>query len=139
MPATPTRLPLGHGERVLVVDDEVALAQMTRTLLAEHNYLVAVADGPAAALGAFRQGGHYDLVLVDFDMPMMDGVRLTQALRNIKSDLRAILVTGSQEIQTGHDLTGRFAAVISKPFTAETLLVAMDRALHADGRASGGS
>ncbi len=128
--ATSAPLPLGRGERVLVVDDEAALAQMVQTLLAEHNYTATVADGPAAALSAFTQGGQFDLVLVDLNMPVMDGMRLAKVLHNIKPGLRVILVTGSQEMMSEQTKLGQFAAVVAKPFTAETLLVAMDKALR---------
>lgn len=127
----PAPLPPGRGERVLVVDDEAALAQMVQTLLVEHNYQVAVADGPAAALSAFTRGAHFDLALVDLNMPVMDGARLANVMRNLQPDLRVILVTGSQDAKGTQEKAGQFAAVVAKPFTAETLLVAMDRALHA--------
>ena len=41
-----------------------------------------------------------------------------------------ILVTGSQDVMVDQIKTGHFAAVVPKPFTAEALLVAMDRVLH---------
>jgi len=130
MAAAPAPLPLGHGERVLVVDDEAALAHMVQTLLAEHNYTVTVADGPAAALSTFTRGEQFDLTLVDLNMPVMDGARLAKVLRNIRPQIRVILVTGSQQVQTEQIKAGEFTAVVAKPFTAETLLVAMDKALH---------
>ena len=128
--AAPVQLPLGRGERVLVVDDETVLGQMVQTLLAEHNYTAVVADGPARALSALTQGGQFDLALVDLNMPVMDGARLAKVLHNIKPGLRVILVTGSQEMMVEQTKLGQFAAVVAKPFTAETLLVAMDKALH---------
>lgn len=127
----PAPLPPGRGERVLVVDDEAALAQMVQTLLIEHNYQVAVADGPAAALSAFTRGAHFDLALVDLNMPVMDGARLANVMRNLQPDLRVILVTGSQDAKGTQEKAGQFAAVVAKPFTAETLLGTMDQALHA--------
>ena len=103
---------------------------MVQTLLAEHNYTAVVADGPARALSALTQGGQFDLALVDLNMPVMDGARLAKVLHNIKPGLRVILVTGSQEMMVEQTKLGQFAAVVAKPFTAETLLVAMDKALH---------
>ncbi|MEN9575238.1 MAG: hypothetical protein RL514_3093 [Verrucomicrobiota bacterium] len=128
--AAPAPLPLGRGERVLVVDDESALAQMVQTLLAEHNYTAVVAEGPAAALSAFTRGEKFDLALVDLNMPAMDGGRLAKVMWNINPGLKVILVTGSQEVMREQIKTGQFAAVVTKPFTAETLLKAMDTALR---------
>ncbi|MBI5801964.1 MAG: response regulator [Verrucomicrobia bacterium] len=126
----PVQLPLGRGERVLVVDDEAALGQMIQALLAEHNYTATVADGPAAALSAFTRGEKFSLALVDLNMPVMDGGRLAKVMRNINPALSVILVTGSQEVMREQSKTSQFAAVVAKPFTAETLLVAMDKVLH---------
>ena len=128
--AAPVQLPLGRGERVLVVDDETVLGQMVQTLLAEHNYTAVVADGPAAALSAFSRGDKFDLALVDLNMPVMDGARLAKVMQNIKPGLRVILVTGSQESMAEQTKFKQFAGVVAKPFTAETLLVAMDQVLH---------
>ena len=123
-------LPLGRGERVLIVDDEAAFAQLMHTLLAEHNYTPVVADGPGEALSTVMRGGEFDLALVDLNMPMMDGARLAKVMHNIRPQLKVILVTGSQQIQAEQTKTGLFAAVVTKPFTAEALLVAMDSVLH---------
>ena len=128
--AVPVSLPLGRGERVLVVDDEAAFAQLMNTLLTEHNYTAVVADGPGAALSAFLHGGQFDLALVDLNMPMMDGSRLAKVMHNLKPGLPIILVTGSQDVMADQIKTGHFAAVVPKPFTAEALLVAMDSVLH---------
>ena len=128
--AVPAPLPLGRGERVLVVDDEAAFAQLINTLLTEHNYTAVVADGPGAALSAFLHGGQFDLALVDLNMPMMDGARLAKVMHNLKPGLPVILVTGSQDVMADQIKAGHFAAVVTKPFTAEALLVAMDRVLH---------
>ena len=113
-----------------MVDDEVALGQMMQALLAEHNYTAVVVDGPATALSAFTRGEKFDLALVNLNMPVMDGGRLAKAIRNINPALRVILVTGSQEVMREQSKTSQFAAVVAKPFTAETLLVALDKALH---------
>lgn len=126
-------LPLGQGERVLVIDDEAAMGRMMQALLTEHNYTTVVTDGPATALNSFTRDGHFDLVLVDFNLPMMDGSRLAKVMHNIKPSTRIILVTAAQNISDDQIKTGQFAAVVPKPFTAETLLVTMDRVLHGTG------
>lgn len=136
--AIPVSLPLGRGERVLVVDDEAALAQMIHTLLTEHNYTAVVAGGPGAALSAFLHGGQFDLALVDLNMPMMDGARLAKVMHNLKPGLPVIHVTGSQDVKSEQTKTGHFAAVVTKPFTAGELLVAMDQVLHGGRQDAGG-
>lgn len=128
--APPAPLPLGRGERVLVVADEAALAQMIHTLLTEHDYTSVVADGPGAVLSRFMRGEQFDLALVDLTSPMMDGGRMAKVMHNIRPKLKVILVAGPQPMPAGQIEAGRFAAVVSDPFTAEELLVAMDKVLH---------
>ncbi|MFA6546746.1 MAG: response regulator, partial [Limisphaerales bacterium] len=114
--AVSAQLPLGRGERVLVVDDEVVLAKMVQTLLADHNYVATAVDGPSAALSAFSLGEKFDLALVDLNMPMMDGARLTKVMRNIRPGMRVILLTGSLDVQDEQTQVDQFTAVVTKPF-----------------------
>lgn len=123
-------LPLGRSERVLIVDDEAAFAQFVHTLLAEHNYRAVVTAGPSEALSTVMRSGEFDLALVDLNMPMMDGARLTKVMHNIRPHMKVILVTGSPQMQEAQAKSGLFAAVVTKPFTAEALLMTMDQVLH---------
>ena len=130
-PAMPEPLPLGEGQRVLVVDDESALAQMVQAILNEHGYQATATNSAASALSTFTQPPGFDLVLVDFDMPVMNGGRLAQVLHNIKPDLKVILLTGSQSLAPAAGNVRQFAAVVTKPFTAATLLKAIAQVLPA--------
>lgn len=130
-PAETEPLPLGAGQRVLVVDDEGALAQMVQAILNEHGYQTTTTTSAASALSVFTQPPGFDLVLVDFDMPVMNGGRLAQVLRNIKPDLKVILLTGSQHLAPAAGEVKQFAAVVTKPFTAATLLKAIAQVLPA--------
>lgn len=51
-------------------------------------------------------------------------------MHNIRPKLKVILVTGSEPMPAEQLKAGNFAAVVSDPFTAEELLVAMDKVLH---------
>lgn len=62
-------------------------------------------------------------------MPVMNGGRLAQVLHNIKPDLKVILLTGSQHLASAAGDVKQFAAVVTKPFTAATLLKAIAQAL----------
>ena len=54
--AKPNEMPLGHGELILLIDDEVALAEMTRLMLEAHNYTVVTATDGAAGFGCTPSG-----------------------------------------------------------------------------------
>ena len=78
---TPARSPENQVKKVLVVDDSITVRQMERKLLEKHGYKVEVAVDGMDAWNAVRTAD-YDLVITDFDMPRMNGIELTEQIRN---------------------------------------------------------
>jgi len=128
----PAALPMGNAEQVLIVDDEVAVARIVETLLIEHNYRPTVANGPGPAFGAFGDGRRFDLALLDFSMPGMDGVRLAEAIQVVQPGLRIVLMSGTTHNPLTHETQGSFAGFLRKPFTAEELLRTMAMVLRTE-------
>ncbi len=94
-PAVPDDVPRGRGERVLYVDDEVALGRMGRQMLEKLGYSPEVHDGPAAALAALEaRPDEFDAVVTDLTMPGMNGLELARRVRRIRGDLPIILMSG---------------------------------------------
>jgi PAS domain S-box-containing protein len=92
LPAAP--LPRGQ-ERLLVVEDDEALARLAQTQLTELGYTVHVCTSSVEALTLFQADPQaFDLVLTDQTMPHMTGNVLTQKLRRLRPELPIILVTG---------------------------------------------
>jgi len=86
---------LGHGERVLLVDDEQILANLAAAFLTQAGYRVTKFYDPASALGAFRaHPDDYDVLLTDLAMPGMTGVDLAAEMRELRPDLPVVLCTG---------------------------------------------
>lgn len=71
----------GRGERVLLVDEEASSLALLRDALEAHGYMVAAAQGGAAALQEIRRSGLPDVAIVDADMNLMTGVRTLLALQ----------------------------------------------------------
>ena len=87
--------PRGHGERVLVVDDEEVLARLGQKTLAALGYVVEFATQPADALALVRADPQrFAVVLTDQTMPGMTGLLLASRLREIRPELPVILMTG---------------------------------------------
>ena len=85
----------GHGERILLVDDEQILANLAAAFLAQAGYRVTKFYDPASAFGAFRSHPHdYDVLLTDLAMPGMTGVDLASEMRAVRPDLPVVLCTG---------------------------------------------
>ena len=68
-------------QRILVVDDSIAVREMTRKLLQNRGYDVDVAVNGMDAWIAIRSN-HYDLVLSDIDMPRMNGIELVKQIKD---------------------------------------------------------
>ncbi|MFN0079627.1 MAG: response regulator [Prosthecobacter sp.] len=124
-------LPHGHGELVLVVDDESAVREITRQTLEAFGYRVLLAcDGAeATALYSVRKQD-IAAVLTDMMMPVMDGPSTIQTLMRINPEVRIIAATGLNA--NGIEANAVNAGVkhfLPKPYTAETLLIALQAVL----------
>ncbi len=115
-------LPAGHGESILVVDDEDQVREMTRKTLETHGYKVITANNGKEAIASYLQ--HRELiraVLIDMMMPVMDGPASIRELLKINPGLKIIAVSGLTEM----DKLARVDeahAFLTKPYTTEKLL-----------------
>ncbi|MBN1978356.1 MAG: response regulator [Anaerolineae bacterium] len=118
------------GVRILIVDDSRAIRDFVLRALADRGGYVA-AEAPNGAEG-FRMAldSPPDLILLDLEMPQMDGFQVVDALNEHQVDVPVILITshGSEAIAVEFFRKG-VKDYLSKPFTAEELFAAMDRAL----------
>ena len=122
--AAPPDLPRGHGELVLVVDDEFPILEITRQTLEAFGYRVLTAgDGVEAVALYAKQPAEVALVLTDMMMPVMDGAATIQVLQRINSAVRIIAASG---VSSGDTVAAAASAGVKhfllKPYTAETLL-----------------
>jgi len=119
----------GRGETVLVVDDEpVVRAMMTRTLREAGYRVLEAEDGPKALAKAGSHGGPIHAVVTDLAMPGMRGRELARTLAQGRPELRVLFVSGfaGDEVERlGLLEAGR--PFLSKPFDPELLV---DRVRH---------
>ena len=121
-------MPLGHGELILVVDDEVSVRLITQQTLEAFGYrVVLAADGVEAVALYATRGAEIAAVLTDMMMPVMDGPTTIQVLRNINPHVRIIAATG---LVANHEAASiGVKHFLPKPFTSETLLKALKELL----------
>ncbi len=124
--------PHGNGERILFVEDEAPLATLGKMTLEKLGYAVTVKASPLEALAALRgQPGQFDLVITDFNMPVMDGTQLAAELLKLQPGLPIILVSGYRGTLTDEKVKELgFHALLLKPNTVQTLGEAAHRVLH---------
>ena len=134
---TGTRKPSPRAT-VLVVDDDASMLQYVRTMLEMDSYIVETAQGGSAALEKLRSGISPDLVLLDMQMPEMDGIETLRRLLGFRPNLKVIMCSGvadPRKASTALLLGAR--DYVAKPFRHLYLSAALDRCLHV--RASKGS
>jgi len=121
---TPQRARRVGSGTILVVDDEVAILKLTRTMLEKAGYKVLAAENGAVAIDIFRQdAGQIVAVLLDMTMPVMSGAETLKALRALKADVPIALTSGFTELEA----LARFPvktveAFVQKPYRAAQLL-----------------
>ena len=104
------------GARILVVDDQEANVVLIEQLLAEAGYTCVTSTMTPQEVCALHRNNHYDLILLDLQMPAMDGFQVMAGLKTDVSDsyLPVIVLTA----QPGHKLRALAAGAkdfISKP------------------------
>jgi PAS domain S-box-containing protein len=131
------QLPLGHGETILVVDDEAAIREITRETLESHGYRVQVAGDGAEGIALFaRSKDHIDAVITDMAMPVMDGLATIRALRRIDPSVRVIATSGLASNAPAVEAPA-VHAFLNKPYTAEALLETLHDVLAGRQRSVG--
>jgi PAS domain S-box-containing protein len=136
-------MPTG-SERILMVDDEAALAHMGQELLEHLGYQVVVHTQSQEALEAFRRAPRqFDVVITDQAMPHMTGEALAVELRRIRPEIPIILCTGfSHSITAERAHALGIAALLRKPLVMRDLALTIrdvlaQRASQASGPAGG--
>ncbi|MGH7279145.1 MAG: response regulator [Candidatus Rokuibacteriota bacterium] len=108
--------------RVLVVDDDMAMATLLRDTLERHRYRVIVAGGADQALDAV-EADRPDAVLIDKEMPGMNGLDLLPLLRNRLPEVPLILMTAFGGQWVAAEAFARGAdRYLEKPFRVSDLL-----------------
>lgn len=116
------------GRTVLVVDDEVSIVEFLRDLLRMEGFEVHAAFDAEQALDRIREHV-YDLAIIDFNLPDMNGVMLHRRIRQMDFELasRTLFASGlvQSEANRGY-YASQAAGFIAKPFDMEKVV----RAVH---------
>lgn len=107
------------GLKVLLVDDDADVRNLTAEMLTELGYTPIGAADAQSALTALDQSGNVDILLTDYAMPGVDGLELIERVTRERPAIRAVLMTGHADV----DLSGhlRRHPVLNKPFTMSAL------------------
>jgi len=118
-------------ERILVVDDEPNMLRLLKTILMDKTgYEVTTTNNPLE-VSKLLQEDHYDLVITDLKMPLVDGIDLIGIVRDLDATMPIIVITAYGTIETAEEAIQKGAYdFITKPFRKETILITIKRALE---------
>ncbi len=119
--------PLGDGETILVIDDEAAIREITKSTLTAYNYNPITATDGIEGLTLYIQNKEaIKLVVMDVMMPVMDGISTIKALQRINPDVKIISITGLATSSRENELINLgVKKILAKPYSAGTLLKAI--------------
>jgi PAS domain S-box-containing protein len=126
------------GGRILVVDDNAPVREVSVQMLRELGFGVTEADSGHAALDALARGEAYDLLLIDVAMPGLNGIETVRRAREMSPGLRVLYVTGYADL-SGMEHPSGDDPLIKKPFRLAELAAELRSALRRPRPASGGN
>ena len=110
--------------RALIVDDSKVMRMIVGKIVKANGFETVEAGDGQEALGRLREGAPFNLALVDWDMPVMDGLSFVRAVRAgpAFADLQLIMVTTESDIgRVTLALEAGANEYLMKPFTKESL------------------
>ncbi|MFZ8934658.1 MAG: sigma-54-dependent transcriptional regulator, partial [Bacteriovoracaceae bacterium] len=118
-------------QTVLVVDDDKVLQDSVRQALEYHHFKVDVADNGKQALSKVHQS-KYDLVVMDVNMPEMDGLEALTEIKKYDPSIIVLILTAYSNVQDAVKAVKEGAYnYLEKPITSENLVALIKRALKA--------
>ncbi len=117
-----------RGKRILLAEDDEALRACLREMLQLDGHLVTEAGNGADALKLFNTG-EFNLVVTDFEMPLVKGNELAASIKRLAPSLPILMITASARPRRGAE--NPVDALLFKPFTVTHLRRALRKMLSA--------
>lgn len=119
----------GNGEIILVVDDELPVCEVLRTVLTSLNFKVVTAsDGTEALMQVADRRGDLRAVITDLHMPQMDGLTFVRVLKHMLPAAGVIVTSGHVDDREANEFKSLGVnAILHKPFTEQTLVAALQK------------
>lgn len=103
-----------EGKRILIVDDNVTLANSIKSQLELWKLAAAPTASAAQAMEILTQNPGFDLVITDLKMPQTDGIQLTRSVKQLYPEMPVILLINTGD-ESYREHTELFSSVINKP------------------------
>lgn len=119
-------IPTLQNKKIVVVDDDVNLLQLTSEVLKEYSKVTSFSNAEEALQNMTSE--HFDVLITDIQMPKKDGFELVEELQKmvIYNNQPLIAVTGRTDLSEDIYTKAGFITVLKKPFTPNILLQTID-------------
>lgn len=118
-----------EGKKVLIIDNNETVCNSIKSQLKQWKLLPTAATSGKQALEILSQNPAFDLIITDYKMPVMDGIQLTQSVKQQYAELPVILLNQSGEEGFRQNIA-LFSAVINKPLRQHILSKEVFRGLQ---------
>ncbi len=114
---------IGHGETVLVVDDELTVRMLVTDVMDDLGYRTIEAADGRSGLEVLRSDHHIDLLVTDVGLPGgMNGWQVAEAGRALRPELKVLFITGyAENAEFGRGPLQQGMHILTKPFAVEAL------------------
>ncbi len=113
------------GKQILLVEDNEINQQVAEGLLELSNCSITIVNNGEAAVNEIESNAHFDLILMDIQMPVMNGLEATIKIRGIEkaaTRIPILAITGAAlDVQRVHAFESGMDSLIAKPFTLDSL------------------
>ncbi|GJE34048.1 sigma-54-dependent transcriptional regulator [Methylobacterium oxalidis] len=118
------------GQSILLIEDEVDLAENVARYLTRRGFDVAAARSGVTGLAIFDRQPDIDLVLLDINLPDLHGLRVLEEIRRRDRQVKIICITGHGSVQVAVDAMKAGAYdYVAKPLVLSELKILIDKAL----------
>lgn len=113
------------GKKILIVDDEEGVRESLKLILSDHYNLI-LTENSTQALDCIKNAPDISLVLMDIKMPKINGLEILKKMKEARSNLKVIIITGYKSVETAAEAVRLGACdYIVKPFKSEDILRAV--------------
>ena len=134
---TATPVEPGHGETILVADDEPAIRELARTALERGGYRVLLAASGAEAVEAFQNAGDLvKVVILDSSMPHVNGRQAFERIRAINANIPVVFASGNPMQVAIAGESANAVGYLNKPYSPTDLATAVRQMLDGQPRAA---
>ncbi|MFO7912662.1 MAG: ATP-binding protein [Desulfotignum sp.] len=138
-PGKQVQIPSGHGETILVAEDETVILELACAMLEQLGYTALAAASPEEALHlAKKYAGPIHLLITDVVMPGMNGRDLAAQLAQLRPDLKVVFMSGyTANVIAHHGVLDPDVHFMQKPFSMEDIAAKVREVLEEIQNANG--